>query len=176
MTPRQQKIATVYEQTGSTKKAAKRLKISHQAVQQALVRAQQPRETGPVSYNAYVDKKLPLILTMRDEGMSDAEIARQCGMAPETLRRHLKIRGIERNPEQKIYGAKTRTGWERMYQQKMSTYDIAKKTGVPRSTIDTHLRRRGLLRDKAEATRLALATDPSKRRGGAPKSKQKKAS
>ena len=144
MTPRQQKIANVYKQTQSTKKAAKRLKISHQAVQQALVRADQPRETAPVSYDAYVNENIDAITTMLDDGdTSLAEVARQCGMAPETLRRHLKTRGIETNPKGG-YDAKTRASWERLHGQGLSPYDISRKTGAPRSTVDRHLRARGL--------------------------------
>jgi transposase len=165
MTPRQQKIADVYKQTQSTKKAAKRLKISHQAVQQSLARAKQPRERSPLSYDAYVNENLASIRTMLgDEDMSLAEVARCCGMAPETLRRHLRTRGIETNPKT-TYGPKDRATWERMHGKGLSPYDIHKKTGVSRTTIDRHLRRRGLSRDKADATRLALASDPTKRRG-----------
>lgn len=167
MTPRQQKIANVYKQTQSTKKTAARLKISHQAVQQALVRADQPRETAPVSYDVYVDENLTSILAMRDnEDMSLAEIAKICGMAPETLRRHLQTRGVETNPKPS-HDRKARAGWERMHKKGMSPYDIARQTGVPRTTIARHLRSRGLSRDKADATRLALSSDPSKRRRNA---------
>lgn len=175
MTPRQQEIWNAYRQTGSAPRAAKKLKITPQAVLQAIKRAQKTADHDPLSYDAFVDEHMPQIVAARAQRKSATEIAKDLGMNPVTLRSHCKPRGVTFGSR---YSDKERALWERMYFEKqMSSYDIHRATGVPRSTIDKHLRSCGQLRDKTTATRLALSTDPSKRRGGhvqRTKKKQKK--
>ena len=171
MTPRQQKIWNVYKETGSAPRAAKRLRISPQAVLQAIKRAGKSPDRDPLSYDSLVNANMPQIMAAKAQHKTCSEIASDLGMNPVTLRTHLRDRGITFGSH---YDDEERAIWERLYvEDDMSSYDIHKARGVPRSTIDRHLRDRGLSRDKKTATRLALANDPSKRRGGLVQRKKK---
>lgn len=171
MTPRQQRIHAEYLRTGSTIKAARRLKISHQAVHQALRRANKATDRAPLSYDEFVNENKDEIVSALKRHKNIKLVARQFGMNPNTLRTHLQARGISTSNG---YSDEERAIWEQMYADDKSSYDIARERGVPRSTIDRHLRSKGKIRDKVTATRLALSTDPSKRRGGATKKKPKR--